>query len=665
MARLPEVGGDEGNWGVILNDFLTQAHNDDGSLKNASGLLFTDFIEDPLVTDGSVDYAAALQSAINQASSLYTQDGLTRSVYVPMGKFRIDTPLTPPDGGGFGIIGAGIDQTIFIAPVDLPFLYNATNPDPWTGSPDFSDMVFRDFTIDGARHASQDYSSSQKGIFIQRISNTEFANIKIKDINATGFGLDYCQNVSFINCIADGCGKGRRSEASSARIGSGAGIGIGIGGFPEESVTIMNCVCINNATSGIFIEHLARTDGLYDSVGSKIIGNYCVNNNIGIADQGGLGALIQGNICRENEFAGFRLGVSSASQQGGFDGQFLGNTLSKNGTGVMIIGSAFGGYAIANNSVIDNTSYGIYFPTTVSAGWIGLGNGLVITRNRILRNGGSGIGALTTAVLPDIEISDNYVSSNGLDALSAYRDGITLVSPLGRARILRNRITANFGKALALRGTVTSLSPRIMNNDFDGSPGGTYLQEHTIADSTLISGNLGNSTTTVTNAITIPTPKTVITGWSGASTTRTRIEGGFLGNGAVQGVATGSSARVTSPTVAVTAGQIWTGSIYVKVAAGKKIQSTLVAGSTYIVGPIYRTTGDWQRISLTAAVPAGATTLRVGVIGASFSVGDVIEADAAMLTVGTDLWPYIDGAQLNCTWSGTAYNSSSVFTLPS
>lgn len=33
MARLPQPGGDKGSWGDILNDFLSQAHNADGSLK--------------------------------------------------------------------------------------------------------------------------------------------------------------------------------------------------------------------------------------------------------------------------------------------------------------------------------------------------------------------------------------------------------------------------------------------------------------------------------------------------------------------------------------------------------------------------------------------------------------------------------------------------------
>lgn len=33
MARLPVPGGDEGDWGTILNTFLSQSHNTDGSLK--------------------------------------------------------------------------------------------------------------------------------------------------------------------------------------------------------------------------------------------------------------------------------------------------------------------------------------------------------------------------------------------------------------------------------------------------------------------------------------------------------------------------------------------------------------------------------------------------------------------------------------------------------
>jgi|GEM_PF-3023404 len=34
MARLPEPGKDVGTWGIVLNDYLSQSHNADGSIKN-------------------------------------------------------------------------------------------------------------------------------------------------------------------------------------------------------------------------------------------------------------------------------------------------------------------------------------------------------------------------------------------------------------------------------------------------------------------------------------------------------------------------------------------------------------------------------------------------------------------------------------------------------
>lgn len=36
ITRLPTPGGDDGNWGTILNDFLSQMHTADGSLKAGS-----------------------------------------------------------------------------------------------------------------------------------------------------------------------------------------------------------------------------------------------------------------------------------------------------------------------------------------------------------------------------------------------------------------------------------------------------------------------------------------------------------------------------------------------------------------------------------------------------------------------------------------------------
>lgn len=50
MSRLPTPGSDDGNWGEILNDFLEQSHNSDGSIKESAIPKSTN-----VVTDGSSD----------------------------------------------------------------------------------------------------------------------------------------------------------------------------------------------------------------------------------------------------------------------------------------------------------------------------------------------------------------------------------------------------------------------------------------------------------------------------------------------------------------------------------------------------------------------------------------------------------------------------------
>ena len=46
MPRLPQPGSDNGTWGTVLNDFLVQAHNTDGSLKDIPQSKVTDLVTD-------------------------------------------------------------------------------------------------------------------------------------------------------------------------------------------------------------------------------------------------------------------------------------------------------------------------------------------------------------------------------------------------------------------------------------------------------------------------------------------------------------------------------------------------------------------------------------------------------------------------------------------
>lgn len=79
MSRLPTPGGDTGNWGDILNDFLSQSHNTDGTLKPLSQNNIQDLSTDLdakapttgqyLVATGAADESSAIQAVLNSAGA--------------------------------------------------------------------------------------------------------------------------------------------------------------------------------------------------------------------------------------------------------------------------------------------------------------------------------------------------------------------------------------------------------------------------------------------------------------------------------------------------------------------------------------------------------------------------------------------------------------------
>ena len=57
MSRLPNPGSDNGVWGDILNDYLSQIHNSDGTLKNhvvTAASIAPNTIDDTVIADGSI-----------------------------------------------------------------------------------------------------------------------------------------------------------------------------------------------------------------------------------------------------------------------------------------------------------------------------------------------------------------------------------------------------------------------------------------------------------------------------------------------------------------------------------------------------------------------------------------------------------------------------------
>lgn len=70
MPRLPMPGKDNGTWGDILNEYLSHAHNPDGSLKD--GVATTDVIKNGVVTEALLD--PAVRAKLNAPSGDVVSD---------------------------------------------------------------------------------------------------------------------------------------------------------------------------------------------------------------------------------------------------------------------------------------------------------------------------------------------------------------------------------------------------------------------------------------------------------------------------------------------------------------------------------------------------------------------------------------------------------------
>lgn len=74
MARLPQPGSDEGTWGQILNDYLSAAHNTDGTLKDnvvTNASLAPNSIDATVIVDSSITEAkldSTVQAKLNVGS---------------------------------------------------------------------------------------------------------------------------------------------------------------------------------------------------------------------------------------------------------------------------------------------------------------------------------------------------------------------------------------------------------------------------------------------------------------------------------------------------------------------------------------------------------------------------------------------------------------------
>lgn len=618
---------------------------------------------------GAVECAPLVQRALDFMGAQYLADGIPRAVHVPAGRYKQETRFVPPLKGGFGIIGDGRGATRFISGPDNQHMAPYGDPNAGGWDPDnpamtyYKECYFADYTFDANNHVIDAWGSGNKKMYAMgHIKDSTWYRVRAIGTHSTAFGTDYNEGNTYQECSAINCGRGMFLQAPDTRVGAGSGFGIASGAFVQEKTTLINCVATGCGANGFFFEQQSRKESYRKSAGFEMIGCWAIGNTFGITDAGGMGAIVADNYILDNTLDGFRLAGTQTGFQGGVEGACRGNFIRGNGrAGISVGGSADGGYAIHDNVCVGNgTGFRVEPNATV-------GRGLRIYRNRLIDNAGPGASFETVLPIAGLDFSDNDIRGNGYGLGAAYTDGITVLGTLIKPNIRRNRVTNNKGKPLALRGTtVTTIAPRILDNDFDVSPGGDMLLEHVIADSSKVTGNLGNAAATVTNAITNPHPYVDATGWTNLNGTVSTVPTGGrrLNDNVRQIVASNGGPKIASPAVTVAAGQIWQGSIWAKGPIGTSLRAEVWHHAVVVTGPKVKATGDWQRISYIDVVPAGVTALRIGVGGTDYAVGQILVADDAMLNQGGDLWPYFDGTFPGCAWSGTVNASTSVFTIP-
>lgn len=93
MARLPVPGSDQGSWGLVLNDYLTQVHKADGTLKPE------------VVTDGAIAPAGISQAKVQ---------GLTASLNAKMNTSGGVTAVWSGTQAAYDAIGTKNPATLYV-----------------------------------------------------------------------------------------------------------------------------------------------------------------------------------------------------------------------------------------------------------------------------------------------------------------------------------------------------------------------------------------------------------------------------------------------------------------------------------------------------------------------------------------------------------------------
>ena len=196
MARLPTPGSDNGTWGTLLNDYLSTAHNSDGTLRSIAkatldtsvqgslnladssvqqGAQFLSVKDAPYGAegDGATDDTAAIQAAVNAAGS-------SKLCFFPAGVYIISSPITLVSGGCY--VGSGWSSVI-----KQKDGANQTRLLHWPSGTN-SNCLMADLMIDGNR--TNNTGVTCFGLYGFAVQYSTFRNVRVQQVHGDGWRLD-------------------------------------------------------------------------------------------------------------------------------------------------------------------------------------------------------------------------------------------------------------------------------------------------------------------------------------------------------------------------------------------------------------------------------------------------------------------------------------------
>jgi hypothetical protein len=186
MSRLPKPGGDENSWGNILNDYLQQEHNNDGTHAVGKILGVPPVSDQILVSDASASKGIGWQSKSSLQGPGVAAGGTAGQILKKNSSSNYDTSWTTLDKSSVGL--AQVDDT---SDADKP-ISDATQTALSAKQPANTDL-----SVIGGLHPSDDDILQRKSGSWTNRSPTQFkADLSI---SKSDVGLGNADDTSDIN----------------------------------------------------------------------------------------------------------------------------------------------------------------------------------------------------------------------------------------------------------------------------------------------------------------------------------------------------------------------------------------------------------------------------------------------------------------------------------